>query len=105
MERRNSGTASSVGSGGCVGGDVGVGCVGLPPVNLRRYPNKARRGEANPQAKLSSLDVRVIRRLRGTLLQREIAALFGVGEALIFYILVGKRWAHLPLEHEPITCK
>jgi len=105
MEGRNLNSSSVVGSGGCVGGDVGVGCVGLPPVNLRRYPKRGHRGEANQRAKLSNLDVRVIRRLRGVLLQAEIAKLFGVSPTTIFYILAGQRWASLPAEHDPIRCK
>jgi len=72
-----------------------------------RYPKRGHRGEANPQAKLSALDVHVIRRLRGVLLQAEIAKLFGVSPTTIFYILTGARWASLPTEHEhePIRCK
>jgi hypothetical protein len=51
------------------------------------------RGARNCQAKLTEADVSEIRKLRGKLLQREIAEKFGVGRATISLIHSGKLWA------------
>lgn len=51
------------------------------------------RGNCNPMAKLSDDDVRLIRTMPGT--QREIAAKFGVAQAAISKIRLGKRWKHV----------
>ena len=55
------------------------------------------KGEKHGRSKLTETDIHKIRELRSTgVLQKEIAALFGVAESLISYILSGKYWAHLP---------
>lgn len=50
------------------------------------------RGEANGQAKLTADQVRKIRGLEGTMLQREIGALFGVTAGTISMILARNTW-------------
>jgi hypothetical protein len=54
---------------------------------------KCKLGERNPAAKLTKAQVAEIRLLRGTLKQREIAALFGVSKSQIGLIHRGKNWA------------
>lgn len=55
----------------------------------------ARLGQSTGTAKLHEADVLEIRRLGGTLLQREIAARFGVSREAVGEILRGKTWAWL----------
>ena len=52
-------------------------------------------GARNPFAKLTAIDVREIRALRGTMTQWDIADLYGVGQSCISLILLGKSWRHL----------
>lgn len=54
-----------------------------------------KRGVSNPQAKLTESDVRRIRSLVGTMPQREIATMFGVGQARVSDIATGKAWGHV----------
>ena len=55
-------------------------------------------GETNGKAKLKEADIYKIRELRSTgMLQREIAAVYGVADSLICQILSGKKWAHIPI--------
>ncbi|WP_299813508.1 hypothetical protein [Tardiphaga sp.] len=54
------------------------------------------RGEQGSAAKLCIAEVREIRKLRGALGQKEIAARFGVTKAAIHSIQVRKNWAWLP---------
>jgi len=51
------------------------------------------KGQAVPQSKLSPDEVREIRSLQGSLLQKDIAAKFGVSSSLIGYIHSRKAWA------------
>jgi hypothetical protein len=53
------------------------------------------RGERSRSAKLTEADVLEIRSLRGTVLQRELAARFGVNPRTIGDVLSGKKWAWL----------
>lgn len=53
------------------------------------------RGEENPDARLTDVDVRQIRKLAGTMSQRKIAALFGVTKTSIYNILKRKTWRHI----------
>lgn len=50
------------------------------------------RGEKHPGARLSEDDVRAIRALRGSMVQREIGELFGVERKTISDIFWGKTW-------------
>lgn len=52
-------------------------------------------GETVHSAKLTEADVLEIRRLAGTMLQREIGQMFGVGENTISRIIARKRWGWL----------
>jgi len=54
-----------------------------------------RKGERHPLVKLTEDQVRQIRQLKGTMFQREIAELFGVGRIQISRIHSGERWGHL----------
>lgn len=54
-----------------------------------------RKGSQHGRSKLTEDQVREIRRLGGTMTQREIAAHFSVNQPQIHRILSGKRWAHL----------
>lgn len=53
------------------------------------------RGETQARSKLTENDVRAIRRLGGTMYQREIAALYGVTTSHVGFILSRKTWAWL----------
>lgn len=55
----------------------------------------SRKGSQHGMSKLTEDQVREIRRLGGTMTQREIAARFEVNQPQIYRILSGKRWAHL----------
>jgi len=56
---------------------------------------RATRGQRQPGAKLTEADVREIRRLAGTMLQREIGKMFGVSRVTVTSVLSGKRWGWL----------
>jgi hypothetical protein len=49
-------------------------------------------GEESPSAKLKNGDIERIRALNGTMIQRDIAKMFGVSTTTIARILKGKRW-------------
>ena len=53
------------------------------------------RGERNPRAKLSEENVRQIRALATTKLQREIAAMFGITQVMVSQIIRRKSWSHI----------
>lgn len=55
-----------------------------------------KKGEDCYQSKLSSSEVKEIRALGGTMLQREIGALYGVDQSVISRVLSRKYWAHTP---------
>lgn len=70
--------------------------AGTHALNMADMAAKGRStaGERNPGAKLSAADVVEIRRLHGEgLLQREIAARFGVQRHAVGMILRGERWS------------
>lgn len=52
-------------------------------------------GEKNPNVKLTSADIPVIRLLFGTITQREIAKRFGVTECVISAIKLNRAWTHV----------
>lgn len=52
-------------------------------------------GEANPAAVLTEAAVRDIVRLGGSMLQRDIAAMFGVTRQTVGDILTGRRWSSI----------
>ncbi len=56
---------------------------------------KGRRGMENPNAKLTSEQVEVIkgRYAEGGITQRQLGALFGVNQSVISLILRGKAWS------------
>ena len=85
-------------------GNGHLGCVN--PRHLRwdtctgNHADKERhgtlvRGEKYPRAKLTQEDVRAIRLLSGGHSQREIGAMFGVGQGTVGKILRRKLWAHV----------
>lgn len=53
------------------------------------------RGERHGRSKLTETQVRSIRRLKGTMSQREIARLFGVSQMTISLIHTGRKWGWL----------
>lgn len=57
-----------------------------------RQGGKSRPGEMNPRAKLSESQVREVRRLKGVIGQRTLAALCGVSKTAIQLIHQGKNW-------------
>jgi len=76
------------------------GCVRLSHLEpVTRAMNAQRgilaRGEAHGSAKLREGQVREIRRLRGAVSQRSLAARFGVHRAQINRIQHGENWSHL----------
>jgi len=72
-------------------------------INGQRSPLVGRSmGEANGSAKLTAEQVREIRRLRGTVNQRAIAARFGVGKTIVGAIQRGENWARA-LYLEPLA--
>jgi hypothetical protein len=56
------------------------------------------RGSQHYKAKFRDADIRKIRRLyaKGSILQREIGAMFGVSPTCISHIIQRKSWAHVP---------
>lgn len=64
----------------------------VQPVDITHPPDKARRGESNGQAKLTTADVEEIRSLKGAATQREIARRFGVTHPVIGRIHRGEGW-------------
>lgn len=72
--------------------------AGTEADNMRDCVAKGRqsRGEQRPGAKLTAADVSAIRKhLANGMLQREIAALFGVHPSRISFIATGKNWSHV----------
>jgi len=62
-------------------------------------------GERLPQAKLTEVDIREIRNLKGVS-QRVIAERFGVSQSSISNVLTGKRWAHItPIQRSPTVAE
>ncbi len=61
----------------------------------RKYPNKVRRGIAHHGAKLDPQQVESLRvtYAAGVHSQRDLAALYGIGQAQVSRIVTGKRWA------------
>lgn len=55
--------------------------------------NRAKRGTALPQAKLTNDQVREIK--HSNLYQRDLASKYGVSQATICMIRAGKRWTHI----------
>lgn len=69
--------------------------LGTQPDNMADMAAKGRstRGDRNPQAKLTPVQLQEILSLRGVLLQREIAAMFGITQPAVSMILAGRRWS------------
>jgi hypothetical protein len=67
--------------------------LGTPADNVHDRDLKGRqarqRGQANGRARLTDDDVREIRRLAGSMLQREIGARFGVSQSYVSDVLHG----------------
>lgn len=61
----------------------------------RKHPELVIRGEAHYKAKLTEDDVRAIRQMARTMLQREVAAIFGVSASNIRSICARKNWKHV----------
>jgi HNH endonuclease len=58
-------------------------------------PERIIKGEAHVASKLSESDVLEIRRLRGSVKQKQLAERFGIGIAQVCRIQKGQQWAHL----------
>lgn len=58
-------------------------------------PSKGKPGELNNAAKLNAMQVHVIRQLRGTASQTQLAKLCGVDRSCISLIQRNKKWRHL----------
>ena len=56
---------------------------------------KLRQGEKSPVSKLSDLQAALLLALKGTMFQREAAALFGISQSNVSYIWSGKSRKHL----------
>lgn len=56
----------------------------------------APRGERSTNRKLSAIEVEQIRALRGAFSQNLIAGKFGIAQATVSKIQIGKRWQHQP---------
>jgi hypothetical protein len=61
---------------------------------VHRHPEKMVKGERNGNAKLNSLQVRVIRRLLPHMTQNDIAAAFGINSRTVSAINRGHSWKH-----------
>lgn len=72
--------------------------VGTQADNLKDMRDKGRQGKAynggsaNPNCKITEEDVREIRRLHGTMPQKDIAATFGLTASMIHKIVNRKTW-------------
>lgn len=53
------------------------------------------RGTKNAQSALTEEDVRAIRALKGRMMYKDIAPVFGVSPSAVGLIMRGKRWAWL----------
>lgn len=58
-------------------------------------PERRRIGEAHGSAKLTEDQVAAIRSLSGSMPQRDIASMFGVGQATVWRVLSGTGWRHV----------
>ena len=66
--------------------------------NIRHSFDKglsSQKGEKHAQSKLNQLQVRVIRKLRGDMKQKEIGRLFGISFKTVSNIQLDNRWNHL----------
>jgi len=70
-----------------------MGCV--TKAHMRWQGPKYQRPRTRPREKLTEAQVLQIRALRGQMLQREIAAKFGIDQANVSAIQRGKTWAWL----------
>jgi len=52
-------------------------------------------GESNPNSRLYPKEIGYIKKLKGRILQKEIAEIFNITEAHVSYIMNDKRWTHL----------
>ena len=62
-----------------------------------RNANVERKGEHNPRARLTEIDVLSIREMyaSGKHLQRELAKMFSISPTMISYIVLRKTWKHI----------
>lgn len=54
-----------------------------------------RKGENGHSAKLNEWQIRIIRRMKGIMLQKEIAEVFGVSRTNVSAIITGRSWSHI----------
>lgn len=64
-------------------------------VSKGRARGHSMKGEKHPSRKLSDGDVRFIFEQRGRVMQRDLAARFGVSQTCISNIHSGRRWSHI----------
>jgi HNH endonuclease len=60
-----------------------------------RNKNNPMHGESNTSSKLKDHQVLEIRRLAGTMYQKELAAIFGVKQGVISKIILRQAWCHI----------
>jgi hypothetical protein len=58
--------------------------------------NRQAHGRMSPSAKLTEVEVRHIRALKGQMTQRALASMFRVSKPVIMNIHHGKNWRHVP---------
>jgi hypothetical protein len=61
----------------------------------KRRHGRSLQGEKHHKAKFTSMMVRVIRRLMGSITQRDAAVIFGMSQGNVHLIQKGKTWTHL----------
>ena len=68
-----------------------LGCEALA-VFYQRKSGRWPHGENHPRAKLSAAQVRQIREQKGKVLQKDLAAEYGITKTTVSNIMLGKRW-------------
>lgn len=71
--------------------------AGTPKENMNDRENAGNhaKGMAKKNSKLTDLDVKKIRALRGEKSQRKISNIFGISKSIVGDIQLGKRWKHV----------
>lgn len=62
---------------------------------VERGRNGCAKGTRNGRAKLTEEQVAFIRDQRGKMLQRELGEMFGIAQAMVSHVQLGKTWRHL----------
>lgn len=72
-------------------------CARKGRIANQQHPERARRGERHPKAKLSEQDVRDVRLIHasGRVTGRALARLYGVSHTAMLNVLRGRHWKHI----------